>query len=254
MKVAAVQFAPVFKNVGKNLQMMEALVRLAAKNGALLVVLPELCTSGYSFLSDEEARTFSELLQDGKSIVKGAPEVRVNSMGLMRALCSELEVGIAWGLVEEDAGTGDLYNTQVLVLPDGTWTHYRKVNQWGNDYIWSKPGKASPPITTFARKRVGLLICADIQDKSDNIESFYEPGDADIVAFSANWGDGGFPAGKWVKFAKTNHCVLVVSNRYGQETCNNFGEGGVCVIEPNSKIHCQGLKWNEPCIVYAEVP
>lgn len=255
MKVAAVQFAPVWKDAAKNLATMERLVREAAKNGAILIVLPELCTSGYSFLSDDEARPFSEILTNDPGVLKRqVGESHPKSVGLMKGLVRELEVGIVWGLVEEDPGTGDLYNTQMMVLPDGTWTSYRKVNLWGNDYIWAKEGNGSPPIQTFARKKVGLLICADIRDKGDNIDTFYEPGDADVVAFSANWGDGGFPAGKWVKFAKGNHCHLIVSNRYGKETCNNFGEGGVCIIEPSGRVNCKGLKWEEPCIVYAEVP
>lgn len=255
MKVAAVQFAPVFKAAEKNLATAETLVRAAVSNGAQLVVLPELCTSGYSFLSDIEARPFAEILTQDPGVVKRYQgETRPNSVGLMKSLATELGTAIAWGLVEEDPGTGAFYNAQVLALPDGRWSSYRKVNLWGNDLIWAKEGTGSPPLLKYMDKDVGLLVCADIRDKSDNIENFYEPGDADIVAFSANWGDGGFPAGKWVKFAKMNHCFLIVSNRYGQETCNNFGEGGVCVIEPCGKVHCEGLKWNEPCIVYAEVP
>lgn len=255
MKVAAVQFAPVWKDAGKNLAMMQAAVEETAKHGARLIVLPELCTSGYSFLSMKEASPFAEILTRDPGVTKRVQGgTTPNSVGQMKGLAEKLEVAIAWGLVEEDPGTGDLYNAQMLVLPDGTWVSYRKVNLWGNDLIWAKEGKGSPPIIRFMGKNIGLLVCADIQDKSDNIESFYEPGDADIVAFSANWGDGGFPATKWVKFAKGNHCHLVVSNRYGQETCNNFGEGGICVIDSSGRVYCEGVKWNEPCVVYAEVP
>ena len=255
MKVAAAQFAPVWKDARGNIAMMKQLVQAAAEAGAHLVVLPELATSGYSFLSEAEARPFAEILTQDPGVLKRMQgETRPVSANLMRAMSTELGIAIAWGLVEEDPGTGDLYNAQMLALPGGTWVSYRKVNLWGNDYIWAKEGQGSPPIATFMGKDIGLLVCADVRDKSDDIGSFYEPGDADIVAFSANWGDGGFPACKWMTFAKNNQCFLVVSNRYGQEENNNFGEGGVCVIEPCGKIHCEGLKWNQPCIVYAEVP
>lgn len=255
MKVAATQFAPVFKDGAKNLETAITLVKAAASHGAQLVVLPELCFSGYSLMSTEEARPFSEVLTGVPSLHKDVQRWGpVSSLTTMKGLASALGIAIAWGLIEEDPGSGDLYNTQVLVLPTGEWTSYRKVNSWGNDYLWSKPGKGSPPIIKYLGKDVGLLICADVRDSSDKIESFYEAGDANIVAFSANWGDGGFPAGRWVKFAQGNRCTLIVSNRYGREANNNFGEGGICVIEPSGKVHCEGLKWNQPCIVYADVP
>lgn len=245
MKLAATQFAPTFKNPEKNLRTATTLVRAAASHGSKLVVLPELCLSGYSFMSEEDARPFAEVLTAAQP---------GSSMATMQALSKKLGVAIAWGLAEEDPGTGVLYNTQVLMTPSGEWISYRKGNSWGNDYLWSQPGDSSPPILAFEGRKVGLLICADVRGKSDKIEEFYEPGDADIVCFSANWGDGGFPAGKWVRFAKENRCTFVVSNRYGREANNNFGEGGICIIEPSGKVHCDGLKWNEPCVVYFDAP
>lgn len=248
MRVAAVQFAPRFKDVPGNLQTAEYLVREAAKGGAQLIVLPELCTTGYSFQSVEEALPHAEIIQDHLK-AGGTP-----SMDWLGKLSNDLDVAIVWGLVEKDYGTGDLYNAQVMMLPGHGFISYRKVNRWGNDFIWAKEGTASPPVTTFMGKKVGLLICRDVRDKASGWTDFYEPGDADIVCFSGNWGDGGFPAVNWMNFARENETYFVVGNRYGQERNNNFGEGGVCVIEPGGTVHCEGLKWNEPCIVYAEVP
>lgn len=241
MKVAATQFAPIFRGSAKNLATAVVMVRAAASQGANLVVLPELCLSGYSFLSEDEARPFSEsLTEDGVSLP------------VMRKLSAELGVAIAWGLLERD---GDhLYNSQALILPSGEWASYRKLNQWGNDYLWCQPGTKSPSILEFQGKKLGQLICRDIRDTARGIKDIYEPGDADIVCFSANWGDGGFPSGNWVDFARENKTWLVVSNRYGREVNNNFGEGGICVINPSGKIRCDGVLWSQPCIVYEDIP
>jgi predicted amidohydrolase len=176
----------------------------------------------------------------------------------MSKLARNLGVHIAWGLVEVDVGNGDLYNAQALVTPTGEMYSYRKINRWGQDHCWAKPGRANPPVATLdlggVEKKVGLLICRDIRDRvNDKWTSLYERGDADIVAFSANFGDGGFPATAWMDFVESNRCTLVVSNRYGREANNNFGEGGVCIIQPPDKVHCEGLLWNQDCIVYAEV-
>jgi len=245
MRVAVTQFAPVFKAYVENLKTASSLVLRAARGGAQLVVLPELCTTGYSFMSKDEAEPFAEILGE---------TTQTDSMTIMMALAREQKVAIAWGLVRKDPGTGELYNSQVLVLPDGSWTSYDKINLWANDYLYATEGRSSPPIIDYLGKKVGLLICRDVQDKAPAWKDFYEAGDADIVCFSSNFGDGGFPAVNWVEFAKDNKVWFAVSNRYGTEANNNFGEGGICVIEPSGKVHCDGLVWNKSCIVCADIP
>ena len=247
IKVATVQFAPQFKAKTENLRALAELVSEAAENDAQLIVLPELAAVGYSFMGYEDAAPYAEVLNSDSQ-----------SMGIMKALSTRYNCGIAWGLIEKDEGTGKLYNSQVLVVPDA-WESYRKVNLWGNDFLWASEGRGNPSVLRvdfdgLEQKKVGLLICRDIRDRKDGEwQSFYEPGDADIVVMSSNWGNGGFPAVGWIDFAKDNHTTLVVSNRYGKETPNDFGEGGVCIIGPDGKVEIDGLVWNQNCIVYGEV-
>jgi predicted amidohydrolase len=255
VKVATIQFAPSLGDKQNNLRRLAGLVIEAAENDAQLIVLPELAVSGYSFMSAEQAKPHAEILAE----FRPGGNRPGSSMDVMFALASKYRVHIAWGLLEEDYGTGKLFNTQVLLTPEGEFEFYRKVNLWGNDFLWASEGRSNPPVhrCTFdgdTKKKVGLLICRDVRDKKDDSwKSFYEKGDADIVAFSANWGDGGFPAVAWMDFAKENRVTLIVSNRYGKEIPNNFGEGGVCIIEPDGKVHCEGLAWDQDCIVYAEL-
>jgi predicted amidohydrolase len=239
MRVAAVQFAPVFREPEMNLRVAAGMVIQAARNGAKLVVLPELCTTGYSFMGYDEAAPFAEELEQGRSF------------HVFHELVARLNVAVAWGFMRKDA-EGKLYNSQAIALPGGRTAYYDKVNPWGQDYIWATEGAGSPPIVNYEGEKIGLLICRDVRDKAPTWDEFYEPGDADVVAFSTNWGDGGFPAVKWVEFAKGNRCWLVVGNRYGVEANNNFGEGGPCVISPKGKVHCEGLVWSQPCTVYGE--
>lgn len=258
MKVAAVQFAPVLGQKDENLRRLVALVIQAAQNDAQLIVLPELATTGYSFMGKESAELYAESLLS----YPNDEQPPTTSAQVMYALASKFRVHIAWGLIEKDLGTGALYNTQVLMTPDGSYSSYRKVNRWGNDFLWARPGRSNPPILKCffdeggerVSKRVGLLICRDVRDKvDDSWKSFYEKGDADIVCLSANWGDGGFPAVSWMDFVESNHVTLIVSNRHGQETSNDFGEGGSCIITLPDNVMCDGLVWNQDCIIYADV-
>lgn len=252
MKIAAIQFCPEFKRPHENLTRLVYLVQKAATAGAKVVVLPELATTGYSFMSRAEAEPFAEVL------TASGPLRQDQSMSVMRLLAKRWKVGIVWGLIEKDPLTKKLYNSQVYIDPSGYFTSYRKVNRFGNDYLWSISGEGNPPVVRTELEgrewKIGLLICRDVRDKRGNEEtSFYEPGDADFVCFSANWGDGGFPANAWMDFVESNRTCLVVANRYGREVPNNFGEGGSCIIYPNGEVSCEGLVWNEDCIVMGDL-
>lgn len=251
VRVAAIQFRPDFGQKSSNLRRLATLVFQAVKGGARLVVLPELAACGYSFMSKTAAAAVAEDIRDGESV------------RLMTKLAKQLDVVIAWGLVERDSGTGDLHNSQALVTPGGKLISYRKVNPWGQDYIWATPGISNPPVMKLQLKtetgetetrKVGLLICRDVRDKAnDDWNAFYEKGDADIVCFSSNWGKGGFPAGSWMDFVEDNACALIVANRYGTELNNDFGLGGVCVVSADGTVHCEDLVWGEDCVVYGDV-
>ena len=243
--------SPVFKDRVGNLRRAAVLVKRAAAAGAKLIVLPELCTTGYSFMSREDAAPHAETL------VYPSGE-RFSSLAVFHALAQRYDTHIVWGVLERSAATGNLFNSQVLMCPDGTFESYAKINPFSADYLWMTPGRANPPIRRVVIdglvRKIGLLICRDVRDKKDdNWTSFYEAGDADIVCLSANWGDGGFPAHAWIDFAKDNRTTLIVSNRYGREVPNNFGEGGICIVYPDGAVHCQGLLWEKDCIVYGEV-
>jgi predicted amidohydrolase len=249
MLIATVQFAPTFKDKAGNLKRLAKLVLEAARKGARIVVLPELCTTGYSFMSDAEARPFAECprwLDDTMN-----PSM---AMSVFYKLASNLNVHIIFGYVELDPGTDKLFNSQLCISPDGSYDGYQKLNFFSSDWLWASKGSTNPPVIDIEGKRVGLLVCKDVRDKvNDKWTDLYSPGDADLVCLSANWGKGGFPSGSWMDFVEDNKTSLVVSNRYGVEGCNDFGLGGICIIDKSGKVNCDGLVWGEDCIVYGEV-
>lgn len=251
MKAATIQMRPVFKDRKANLQNLALMITQAAEAGAKLITCPELATTGYSFMSRTDAEPFSEVLQYPKGD-------ELHSLVVFRAIAVKYNVHIVWGVLEKSLATGNLFNSQVLMCPDGTFESYSKVNHFSADYLYATEGRANPPIRRISVdgkiKKVGLLICRDVRDKKDsNWSSFYEPGDADIVCLSANWGRGAFPATAWIAFAKDNKTTLIISNRYGLEIPNDFGYGGICIIQPDGTVNCEGLLWEKDCIVYGEV-
>lgn len=140
VKVCAIQFAPLFKQPRANLARLAKLVKAAVEGGAKLIVLPELATTGYSFMSAAEAAPFAEV------VGPPGPFASDKSLPVMRLFARQWDVCIVWGMIEKDAVTGKLYNSQCFVDPSGEVVSYRKVNQWGNDYIWCTPGDGNPPV------------------------------------------------------------------------------------------------------------
>lgn len=242
MKVAVTQFAPELRNKAANIQRMKDFCAEAHLLGANLIVFPELASTGYAYLSEKVARQDAEVIGEKGETFSRMLEVACNT-----------KLTIVWGMMELDEESGKLYNSQVLLTPKGKWWSTRKNNKFGNDFLWSESSTTPPPIVTHLGHKIGLLICRDVRNKSDELDAIYSKGDASLVCFSANWGAGAFPANSWMTFVKENNCWLAVSNRYGKEENLDFGFGGIGLISPEGKVFCDGIKWGQDCMVVGEI-
>jgi len=251
MRLATIQMAPKWKDYRSNLETILKMAVEAATQGAKIIVFPELATSGYSFMSYQEALPFAETLQEpGKGV--SSP-----TLVMLRQVARRYQVHIACGLVEKGE-TDQIYNSQVLVCPDGSWESYRKISRWGSDWLWCSAGESNPPVRKITiddqSLRVGLLVCRDIRNRGEESDAhFYEKGDADLILLSSNWGAGGFPAVRWMEFVRDLKIPLLISNRYGKEENNDFGHGGVALIKEDLTVQCRGLEWSKDCIVYVDL-
>jgi len=119
IKVAVAQMDPKLGKVAANLARIEEMVQEALTQGAQLVVFPECAVSGYGFANLEGARPFAETIPGpvtmalasicaGQRRAEGGPYVVVGM----------LELG--------DAGA--IYNSAVLVGPEGVVGVYRKAH------------------------------------------------------------------------------------------------------------------------------
>jgi predicted amidohydrolase len=145
--VAAVQTRPVFGDVAANLASITTAVTAAAQRGARLVVLPELCTTGYMFASREEAAALAEEVPAG-------PSTRALS-----ELCAQLGIHLVAGIAEREGEV--LYNSAVLLGPAGYLGTYRKVHLWDNENTIFQPGDLGLPVFETGIGRLGMLICYD---------------------------------------------------------------------------------------------
>ncbi|MCD8199646.1 MAG: carbon-nitrogen hydrolase family protein [Coriobacteriaceae bacterium] len=143
-----------------NLAHMEDLVRQAAAQGAEMVVLPEMCLSGYD---DPDDVGFSEKMQ-----VRLAEQVPGPSSERMAALAGELGCWIVFGMPEYDEGLDAYFNSACIVSPDGIVDTYRKIHLPNDEPKWATRGER-PVVFDSPWGKIGIGICYDIYNFPEQV-------------------------------------------------------------------------------------
>ena len=171
MKVACLQMEPRIGQVQANVARSLELIAQAAKAGSRLAVLPELCNTGYVFATRAEALGLSEEVPDGPTCEAWMVAARKYAMFIVA------------GITERE---GDkLYNSAVLIGPDGYIGTYRKNHLWGAENIFFEPGNLGVPVFDIGAGRVACAICYDIW--FPEIFRLAALQGADILCVATNW-------------------------------------------------------------------
>jgi predicted amidohydrolase len=149
-RIAVVQFNPQVgvDNLTSNANAVYERLTQAADGGADLIVLPELATTGYTFASRAEAYAHAEAVPSGPTI-QG-----------WETFAAERDVYIVGCLPELDGV--ELFDTAVLVGPEGFIGKYRKTHLWNEEKLFFSPGNLGYPVFETRIGRIGLLVCWDI--------------------------------------------------------------------------------------------
>jgi predicted amidohydrolase len=147
VKIACVQMEPVVGEKERNVRRTLERVNEAAGEGAGLIVLPELCNSGYMITSREEAFSLAEE-------VPGGPTCRA----WMDAACAR-RLHLVAGIAEREGEV--LYNAAVVIGPSGFVGKFRKVHLWNEENLFFEPGNLGFPVFKTPLGRVATFICYD---------------------------------------------------------------------------------------------
>ncbi len=147
IRIATAQFEARDADKAYNLSRIEALSAEAAAQRAELVCFHECSIPGYSFLenlSREQTAALAEPVPDGPSIAGLTDIARTTG------------IAVGAGLIEAD---GDrLYNTYVVVSPEGFVAKHRKIHAFISDHVSCGD---SFTVFDFLGCRFGILICYD---------------------------------------------------------------------------------------------
>lgn len=144
MRVGYFQFTPEFGEVSRNL---DRVVATLAQVNADLIVLPELCASGYQFTSQQEVLALSEPVPDGPTTQR------------LLDLAKQRKMVIVAGLPERAGSV--CYNAAVVVGPSGFIGCYRKTHLFFEETLFFTPGDTGFQVWDIGPAKIGVMICFD---------------------------------------------------------------------------------------------
>lgn len=242
--LAAVQMKVEFGQKDKNIENSLNMITLAAKKGAKLIVLPELCNTGYAFYSKEEIYPLAETIPEGKTIQAWIK------------LAKNLQVYICGGIVELDKDKTRLYNSSVLIGPEGYIGTYRKLHLWNAEKYFFEPGNMGLSVFHTPIGRIGMLICYDMWFP----EAFriLKLKGADVVCCPVNWVDSKneeirhMGTNMAIVNANVNNLFVVAADRFGKER-NSYFPGRSIIVDPNGCMCAPIGSYDKEEIVISEV-
>jgi len=201
-KAAVIQFKADRGKVFSNLAGILSLCRKAAENKAKLIVLPEMCLTGYIWPNREDIFELTE-------------KANGPTFEALSAFCEKNQIYLAYGFAEKDVDL--LYNSQNLIGPNGKLlTTYRKVHLFEMDEFWAHPGDRGFQTIDTDIGRLGMGICMDLN--FDDFVDFHIKQNTDYLLFSTNWLEEGLDVHSYWKMRLTGfENTVLMANTYGTE-------------------------------------
>ncbi len=219
-RVAAIQFEPALFGKEANLSTLLVMTEEAAREGARLIVLPEMATTAYCWGSRDEVAPFVET-------VPGPTTDR------FAAIAARYDCYVVVGLAEVVPATGVYYNSAVLIGPGGVIGLYRKTHSYISEPKWAKDGDLGLPVFDTPLGRIAMTICMDATyPETTRIPALRG---ADVICFPTNWLSEKSPSPTWMARALESGLWFVAANRYGEERGVQFS-GGSCLIDPDGVV------------------
>lgn len=219
--VAIVQMKPLLGEPEENLvKMSEMIGKIASQQKVDLIVFPELITSG-----SELGLRFTEIAQRIPGPTVNLIAQRANDYGIF----------VAFGMVSKEKVESVLYNTAVLVGPDGELVEtYNKVHLRGEERMAFREGYKIPVAETEIGN-IGMMLGYDIA-YPEVARSLALEG-ADILCCMANWEATNIDEWKTYVRARAyeNSVFVAAANRVGEDVTLTFG-GESMLVGPRGEI------------------
>jgi predicted amidohydrolase len=265
IRVAAVQATPVILDAEATIDKAIGLVNEAANEGAALVAFPECFVSAYpSGAWAAQAATWAEGCDElWERLWESSVDVSGPQVARLVEACAERGVHVAIGVNErEDHRPGSLYNTLLIIGPEGVLHRHRKLMPTMHERVFHGVGAGDDlDITALPGiGRVGGLICWENRMPLARW-ALYQGGPQIWLAPTADDSDGWLASVRHI--AIESGAFVVSIPQYIPASAfpadfpvvlptgvDVFGRGGACIVSPSGEI-IAGPVYDKEAIVSA---
>ncbi len=144
INIAIVQFSPTWNNKANNYKALAAILNNLVAD---IIVLPELCTTGYSFLTQQE--------------VLAEADTAIDAAAFFQAFSNKNKAVIVAGFAEKE--NNDVYNSAIIVSPFTSHIVYRKTHLFFKEQQCFLKGNSGFKVIQHPVKdcKIGVMICYD---------------------------------------------------------------------------------------------
>lgn len=216
--VASIQMDCILNDKKANLSKAEEMVISAAEKGAKLIVLPELFSTGYRVEEQDEA------------LAEPIPGATTEWMQQLAARYGTYLIGA----IIEAGENGALYDTAVVVGPEGYIASHRKMHLWGDECKRFKTGE-SIDVVELPFGKIGLQICYEIG--FPEMARIQVRKGADILVYTSAFGRARYYVWDIASRSRAleNGAFIVACNRCGRDKDSEFG-GLSRIVAPDTTI------------------
>lgn len=267
-RVALVQAEPVMFHKAAGVQKALQYIKEASKEGAELIVFPELFIPGYP-LGMHFGFSMGKRTETGRldwkryydaSILAGDTEFQQLADAAKAA-----NAYVSIGFSEQDAVNGTLYNSNAIFAPDGTYQVHRKLKPTGTErVVWGDANRDYFPVTETPWGPMGSLICWESYMPLARV-ALYQKGIT--IYISPNTNDNPEWQATIQHIAIEGKCYFINAdmllrksaypdNLYTAEDIQDLPEmvirGGSCIIDPYGHYATEPV-WDQETIIYADL-
>lgn len=239
VKIALIQFGGVLADTRANTQHAVELCTDAAKQGAGIICLPELFSTGYNLRLIGDKIPYLAQRLDGETITA------------LRKVSKEYSCCIIAPIALEKDIPGVVYNSAVVMEDGEILGVYDKNHLWAMERFFFRPGESYPVFDT-KYGRIAVMICYDMG--FPEVARILTLKGAEIIFCPSAWTI--LDRDMWnlniPQRALENNLFVAGINRYGQEGDDLYMEGATKVCGPRGKIIGE-IKEEKEATLFAEL-
>ncbi len=235
IKVAAIQMNCLMTGKEDNLKLAADLIERAGQAGAKIIVLPELFSTAYRV--EERDYALSEPIPGPTT-------------DWMQSWCKKYDAYLMGAIIERGDVDGVLYDTAVLVGPQGVIGKYRKIFLWGPEALRFSRG-TEYPVFDLGFAKVGMQICYEVGFPEG--ARFLGLQGADILLYTAAFGLKRVYAWDIATRARAleNGAFLIAADRSGIEKGETDFAAKSRIVDPQGTVLAEAQEDND--VIVSEI-